>query len=414
MLTPQSPIPTQFVSGVQADIASANPSLSSINASASPLMPITNRPEAIMSRGSGSYLWDERGTQYLDFIQGWAVNSLGHCAPEVSEVLAKQSQTLLTPSPALHNRPQLELAQQLIALSGLHQAHFTNSGAEANEVAIKLARKWGQLHRQGAYRIITTDNAFHGRTLATMAASGKPEWQKMYQPNIDGFLKVPFDDLGAVTAAIDPSVVAIMVEPIQGEGGVVVPETGYLHGLQEVAQQHNLLLILDEIQTGIGRTGSLFAFQQAAVKPDVITLGKGLGAGVPLAAVVASERASCFVNGDQGGTYNGNPLMTAVGLSVLNTVSQAEFLHHIQVMGTTLNQGLTKRVEHHRFKEVRGRGLLWALQLAEPKAAEITARAFANGLLINPAKPDVLRFMPSLRVNSIELEEFFQRLDASL
>ena len=378
------------------------------------LMKITPRPTAVMARGAGSFVWDEAGRRYLDFIQGWAVNCLGHCPPEIARALDKQAKTLISPSPALHNRPQLVLAERLTALSGLQEVHFANSGAEANEAAVKLARKWGQLNKDGAYRIITTNNAFHGRTLAMMAASGKPGWDTMYPPIVDGFHKVPFGCAEAVGAAIDDVTVAIMVEPIQGEAGVVVPPLGYLKALRALADQHNLLLIFDEIQTGIGRTGELFCFEHESVAPDVLTLGKGLGGGLPLSAVLAAGRAACFEHGDQGGTYNGNPLVTAVGGAILDVVACDTFLQAVTRRGQQLRTGLRTLAQRHAVVEVRGRGLLQAMRLVQPMASEVVTAAFRRGLLVNAARPDVLRFMPSLRVSEAELEEALLQLDAAL
>ena len=368
------------------------------------LMPITPRPEVIMARGAGSYLWDEAGNRYLDFLQGWAVNCLGHSAQEVTEALTQQSATLLTPSPAYHNRPQLTLAEHLCALTGMHQAHFLNSGAEANEAAIKLARKWGRLNRDGAYQVLTTTNAFHGRTLATMAASGKPGWEEMFPPYPDGFAKVAFGDLAAMERAINDKTVAIMVEPVQGEAGVVVPPPEYLRGLRDLADQHKLLLIFDEIQTGCGRLGHLFAFQKYAVEPDVLTVGKGLGGGLPISAVLANSAAACFEYGEQGGTFNGNPLVCAVALAVLEVIADEQFLASVRSLEAHLSAALNKLCLEHQLKEVRGAGLLFALKLDGEYANEVVERARQAGLLINAARPDVLRFMPSLRVTEAEID----------
>ena len=377
------------------------------------LMKVTQRPDAVMARGAGSWLWDEAGNAYLDFLQGWAVNALGHCAPEVTAALTQQAQILVTPSPALHNRPQLNLAQTLTTATDMQTVHFSNSGAEANEVALKLARKWGQLHRDGAYQVLTTNNAFHGRTLATMAASGKPGWELLFPPYPDGFCQVPYGDLDAMAAAINGQTVAIMVEPVQGEAGVVVPPTDYLPGLRQLADQHNLLLIFDEIQTGIGRLGRFVAAQLFDVTPDVMTLGKGIGNGLPLSATLANDRAACFDYGDQGGTYNGNPLMTAVAQAVVDVVSNQAFLDHVEHMGCLLRRGLTERKHQYGVVEVRGYGLLNAIKLDREDAPAVVHAAFNEGLLINAARPDTLRFMPSLRLTEAELADFFARLDAA-
>lgn len=366
------------------------------------LMPITCRPPLVMHHGQGSFLWDEEGRRYLDLLQGWAVNALGHAAPELVDALTEQAARLLTPSPALHNRPQLDLAERLCRLTGMEQAHFATTGAEANEVALKLARKWGRVHRQGAYEIITTQNSFHGRSLALMAASGKPGWDRMYLPHIPGFVKVPFGELGAMRQAVGPSTVALFVEPIQGEGGVVVPPQGYLRGLRELADEHDLLLMLDEVQTGIGRTGALLACQHEGVCPDVVTLGKGLGAGVAISAVLANRRASCFEPGDQGGTFNGNPLGAAVALRVLDVVTRPGFLEHVAQVGEQLRDGLCA-LARDMGGTVRGRGLLLAWVLDREVAPAIVDRSRALGLLVNASRPSVLRLMPSLRITHDEV-----------
>jgi acetylornithine/N-succinyldiaminopimelate aminotransferase len=367
-------------------------------------MKVAARPPQIMVRGSGSYLWDHEGRRYLDFVQGWAVNALGHAPPEVLAALQAQAETLITASPAFHNAPQLSFARELTGAAGLAQVHFTNSGAEANEAALKLARKWGRLHRGGAYQIITTLGSFHGRTLALMAASGKPGWDALFPPVMPGFVKVPYGDAAAVAAQIGPETVAVMVEPIQGEAGVIVPPEGYLRELRAVCDAHGLLLIFDEVQTGMGRTGRLFAFEHEGAKPDILTLGKGLGGGVPISAVLANERASCFVPGDQGGTYNGNPLMVAVARSVFDVVSGDEFLATVRARERYLQQRLAPLCAA-RGMGLRGRGLLWALLLPEPTAEAIVARCFAEGLLINAPRPNLLRLMPSLRVSETEIDE---------
>jgi len=377
------------------------------------LMSIVARPPRIMVRGSGSYLWDHQGTRYLDFVQGWAVNSLGHTPPEILSALQAQAQTLISASPAFHNAPQLSFARELTQATGLAQVHFTNSGAEANEAALKLARKWGRVHRAGAHQVITTLGSFHGRTLAMMAASGKPGWDALFPPIMPGFVKVPHGDVAAIEAQISASTVAVMVEPIQGEAGVVVPPDGYLRELRRLCDERNLLLICDEVQTGMGRTGALLACDYESVKPDVLTLGKGLGGGVPIAAVLANERASCFEPGDQGGTYNGNPLMVAVANSVFDVVSRPEFLATVRTRGRYLERRLTA-LSAGRGIGLRGRGLLWALVLPNPTAEAIVAACFDNGLLINAPRPNLLRLMPSLRVSEAEIDELCALLEPAL
>ena len=378
------------------------------------LMKITPRPAAVMARGAGSYLWDEAGHKYLDFLQGWAVNCLGHCPPEVTETLSQQSKLLITPSPALHNRPQLELAQLLVADSAFAQVHFANSGAEANEAAVKLARKWGQIHKPGATEIITTHNAFHGRTLAMMSASGKVGWDTMYPPMPEGFVHVPFGDIDAVARAIKPCTLAVMLEPIQGEAGVVVPPPGFLRELRDLTNQHNVLLILDEIQTGIGRTSLMYAHEHESVVPDIMSLGKGIGGGLPFSAVLATADAACFDYGNQGGTYNGNPLVAAVGKRIVETVNTPGFLATVRAREVQLRAGLIELAREFSLGEVRGQGLLYALGLPQGNAAEVCKSAMEAGLLINPARPDTLRFMPSLRVSISEIQDMLALLRETL
>lgn len=366
------------------------------------LMNVVERPPLVMVRGEGSFLWDSSGRKYLDFVQGWAVNALGHAPPEIHKALTEQAGKLLTPSPAYHNAPQLELARKLCEATGLARATFCSSGAEATETAIKICRKWGRVHRSGAYEIITTKNSFHGRTLAAMAASGKPGWEELFPPQISGFRKVEFGQLAAIEKAISPTTVAVLVEPIQGEAGAVAPEDDYLPGLRRLADEHGLLLVLDEVQTGMGRTGSLFAYQQSLVLPDVITIGKGLGAGVPISAVVVNERADVIRPGDHGGTFCGNPLMAAVGCAVLDVVCQAEFLRTVNARAQLLREGLQSLAESYGGR-VRGKGLLLGLVLNRDIAERVRDDCLKRGLLVNAARPNVLRFMPQLRVTDQEI-----------
>ena len=375
------------------------------------IMAITSRPDITFTRGEGTWIWDSKNNKYLDFIQGWAVNCLGHNHPHLSEALTKQAQTLINCSPAFYNGPMLELADLLVAHSCLDQVFFANSGAEANEGAIKLARKWGQLHRHGAYQIITTEHAFHGRTLATMSASGKAQWEDLFAPKVPGFAKVPLNDLRAIETAITEQTVAVLLEPIQGEAGVFVADGGYLRELRALTAERDLLLICDEIQTGIGRTGTLFAYEDSGVEPDIMTLGKGLGGGVPLAALLAKKAVCCFEPGDQGGTFNGNALMTAVGLAVLKEVAEPDFLAGVQEKSQYLQTKLKTYAAQFDFGTIRGRGLLLALDLQRDMAAEITTAALQQGLLLNAPRPDTLRFMPALNVSEQEIDHMIEILE---
>lgn len=378
------------------------------------LMKITERPEVAMVRGAGAWLWDEQGRRYLDFVQGWAVNSLGHAPQVIQQALAEQSALLLSPSPAFHNTPQRALAAELTRHCALDRVFFCNSGAEANEGAIKLARKWGGLHRAGAFEIVTTHGGFHGRTLATMAASGKPGWDDIFPPKVPGFRKVPFGDVNAVDAAIGPNTAAVMVEPIQGEGGVVVPPPGYLRDLRALTSRHGVLLMLDEVQTGMGRTGPLFAHQADEILPDVMTLGKGLGGGVPLAALLARDAVCCFAPGDQGGTFNGNPLMTAVGLAVTRTIADPAFRERSARVAAHLREGLAALARRTGSLGVRGSGFLLALQLPRPVAAFVVSTCFEAGLLLNAPRPELLRFIPALTVETAEVDAMLEILEPAV
>ncbi len=375
------------------------------------LMAITKRPETVFVAGAGSWLTDADGRRYLDFVQGWAVNCLGHAPAPLAEAIAAQAHRLINCSPAYYSGPMLELAEELTRAAGLGRVFFANSGAEANEGAIKLARKWGAVHKGGAHRILTTVNGFHGRTLATMAASGKPGWQDLFPPAMPGFSHVPFDDLEAMAAAIGPETVAVMVEPIQGEAGVIVPSPAYLTGLRTLTREHNILLILDEIQTGMGRTGHLFAGPGSGVTPDIMTLGKGLGGGAPLAALLARDDVCCFAPGDQGGTFNGNPLMMAAGLAVLAEITRDGFLGTVTETGAHLAAGLERLSRAHGLGAVRGQGLLLALDLKRDIGPELVAAAHQAGLLINAPRPDTLRLMPALNLSRDEADQGLAILD---
>jgi acetylornithine/N-succinyldiaminopimelate aminotransferase len=378
------------------------------------LMDITTRPPAVFVRGEGSFLWDDSGKRYLDFVQGWAVNCLGHSPPEVAKALTAQAKLLLTPSPAFYNAPSLKLAKALVDHSCFDRVFFTNSGAEANEGAIKLARKYGALRRNGAHEIITFEGAFHGRTLATMSASGKKAFEPLFEPKVSGFPKAQLNDPASVERLINDKTVGVMLEPIQGEAGVWPATDQFLGELRTLTRERGLLLIVDEIQTGIGRTGKLFHYEHAGIEPDIMTLGKGIGGGVPLAALLATEAASCFEHGDQGGTFNGNPLMCAVGLAVLQRVSDPAFLKSVVDSGLYLESELQRMSARHGLGEVRGMGLLVALDLRHPIAASIVMQAFDDGVLLNAPRPDTLRFMPALNVTKGEIAGMIDCLDAIL
>jgi acetylornithine/N-succinyldiaminopimelate aminotransferase len=378
------------------------------------LMDITTRPKTVFVRGEGSWLWDDTGKRYLDFIQGWAVNCLGHSPPAVAEAIAAQAKTLITASPAYYNAPSLKLAKALVENSAFDQVFFANSGAEANEGAIKLARKYGALYKNGAFEIITFAGGFHGRTLATMSASGKKAFEPLFEPKVKGFPKALLNDIDSVRELISKNTVAVMLEPIQGEAGVWPATDQFLQELRALTQAHGLLLIFDEIQTGMGRTGTLFHYEHGGIAPDIMTLGKGIGGGAPLAALLATEEASCFEHGDQGGTFNGNSLMCAAGLAVLEEVSKPEFLKSVVDSGHFLGSELQRLSARHGLGEVRGRGLLLALDLKLPIGPALVAQALDKGLLLNSPQADALRFMPALNVTREEISEMIDQLDAML
>jgi len=378
------------------------------------LMEITVRPPIVFVEGKGSWLRDQDGKRYLDFIQGWAVNCLGHCPKPILEALEKQASRLINCSPAFYNEPMIRLADLITANSCLDKVFFCNSGAEANEGAVKIARKWGTLNRNGAYEIITMDHSFHGRTLTTMAASGKPEFEALYEPKTPGFFKVPLNDLEAVKRKITDKTVAVMLEPIQGEAGVHEATVEFLQGLRELTKKENLLLILDEVQTGIGRTGRLFAYEHYGIEPDVMTLGKGLGGGVPLAALAAKDAVCCFKPGDQGGTFNGNSLVSAVGCGIMETILQPGFLDTVVATGRYLKQRLEALSEKFGFGEVRGRGMLLALNLKQEIGKKISEISREKGLLVNSPGPDNLRFMPALNVTREEIDQMIEILTLAI
>jgi acetylornithine/N-succinyldiaminopimelate aminotransferase len=378
------------------------------------VMDIAPRPPVVFAGGEGSWMTDRDGRKWLDFIQGWAVNCLGHSPKIVLDALTLQAGQIINCSPSYYNPPMVALCTRLAELSGLGQAFLASSGAEANEGAIKLARKWGAKFKDGAYEIITMDHGFHGRTLATMSASGKSVWDGLFEPRVPGFIKVPFGDIEAVKAAIGPKTVAVMLEPIQGESGVWAAGNRFLRELRALTHEQGLLLILDEVQTGIGRTGKMFAFEHAGIRPDILTLAKGIGAGVPLSALVAAEEVCCFDYGDQGGTYCGNALMAAVGLAVVEEVSRPAFLARVREASERLTEALETLSVRHGCGKVRGQGLLLALDLGRSVSKSVVNAAFRRGLLVNGPRPDSLRFMPALNVSDEDIAEMALRLDGAL
>ncbi len=348
-------------------------------------------------RGEGARVWDDVGTEYLDFISGWAACSLGHCHPIVQEALREQASRLILASLDVYTIPQIELAELLLSTSGFAKLFICNSGAEANEGAVKLARKYGKLHLNGAYEVISALKSFHGRTLAMVAATGKPEYQAPFTPLPEGFANVPYNDVAALRAAISERTCAILLEPIQGEGGVRVPSEHYLREVRALCDERGILLILDEVQTGCGRTGTLWAHEHSGIRPDIMTVGKGLGGGVPIAAFLANERAACFGPGDHGSTYGGNPLCSAVAAAVLRFIVKEDLAGHAARVGRYFQERLLGLQEKRKIvREIRGRGLLLAVEFTLPVALAMAQACRERGLLINPIPPHTIRFMPPL------------------
>ncbi|WP_114636402.1 acetylornithine transaminase [Polynucleobacter necessarius] len=377
------------------------------------VMFITPRPEVIMVEGKGSWLIDNNGKRYLDFLQGWAVNCLGHGNTEMIEALNAQANKLINPSPTFYNEPMIGLSNLLTENSCFDKVFFANSGAEANEGAIKLARKWGQLNKSGAFEIITFDHSFHGRTLTTMSASGKPGWDTMFAPQVAGFPKADLNNLESAKKLVTDKTVAVMLEPVQGEGGVIPATKEFMRELRKFTKENSILLIADEVQAGCGRTGMLFAYQNYGIEPDIMTLGKGIGGGVPLAALLATNNVACFVPGDQGGTYNGNPLMTAVGISVIEQLLAPGFLDSVKAKGELLKAELLNLCVEFNLEGERGEGLLRALMLGKDiggKLVELARDHSPEGLLINSPRPNLLRFMPALNVSDDEIRQMCNML----
>jgi len=369
-------------------------------------MQTIKRLPVTLVRGKGARVWDTEGKEYLDFVGGWAVNSLGHCHPVVVKALTEQAKTLIQASNQFYTIPQVELAKLLVDNSCLDRVFFCNSGAEANEGAMKLARRYGKLHLDGAYEIITTHGSFHGRTLATVAATGQDKFQQPYIPLPDGFINVDYDSIKAIKAATTNRTCAVMLEPIQGEGGVNVPHDKYLKEIRAWCDEKGMLLILDEIQTGIGRIGSLFGYEQYGVEPDIMTLAKGLGGGVPIGVFLAKERASVFAPGEHGSTYGGNPLVCAAGVTTLKFIIDNDIPGKVKELGQYFVTDLQKLKAKFSFiTEIRGRGLLLALKFTDNIAEELVLACLKEGLLVNAVKPNTLRFMPPLIITKKDIDE---------
>ncbi|BAQ34983.1 acetylornithine transaminase [Dehalococcoides sp. THU3] len=366
-------------------------------------------------KGQGVKVWDDAGKEYLDFVAGWAVNSLGHCHPAVVKAVSEQAGILIQTSNNFYTIPQLKLAQLLVDNSVLDRIFFCNSGTEATEGAVKLARRYGKIKLKGAYEVITATGSFHGRTLAMVSASGQSKYQEPYTPLPTGFINVEYNNPHAIKAAITDKTCAVMLEPIQGESGVNVPDSGYLKAVRQICDETGILLILDEIQTGIGRTGKLFAYEHSGIEPDIITLAKGLASGVPIGAFMAKESASVFAKGEHGSTFGGNPLACAAGYATMKFILDNHISEHAGIMGSYLAKGFEKlKAKHRLIQGYRGCGLLMALGFNTDIAKEIEESCMEEGLLLNAVKPNALRFMPSLNITQADIDEALSKLERVL
>ena len=374
-------------------------------------LPVVKRLPVALVEGRGSRVRDVAGREYVDLTGGWGVVAIGHSHPALVAAIAGQAGRLMQTTNLFYTLPQLDLIEKLAAVvpAPLTRSFLVSSGAEAMEGALKLAHR-----ATGRRHFVATHNSFHGRTLGALSVIGQPKHRDRYAPLLHEQDFVPFGDLAAMRAAVNESTAAVLVVPVQGEGGVNVAPPGYQAGLREICDAAGALLIADEIQTGIGRTGRLFAFDHAGIEPDIVTLGKGLGGGAPLAALLAAEPACCFDYGDQGGTFNGSALMTAIGSAVVETVARPEFLAAVTATGDYLADRLRQLSAALGHGEVRGRGLLLALQLRGLDASKVARNALDRGLLINAPRPDTLRFMPALNVTRSEIDQMLELLEAVL
>lgn len=373
------------------------------------------RQPVVLVRGEGTRVWDADGKEYLDFVAGWAVDNLGHCHPAVTQAIVEQANTLVQTSNQFYTVPQLLLAQLLIDNSCLDRVFFGNSGAEANEGALKLARRYGKQHRDGAYEVITAFSSFHGRTLATVAATGQPHYQAAFTPLLPGFVHVDYNDVEAIMSATNERTAAVMLEPVQGEGGVNIPDDDYLKRVRAWCDEQGLLLILDEVQTGLGRLGSLFGYQEYGVEPDVMTLAKGLGYGVPIGAFLSKEYCMALVPGDHGSTFGGNALTTAASYAGTKFLIENDIPAHARAMGRHLLARLNELKSRFSFvSDVRGKGLLAAVEFEGDISGRVLSHANQAGVLLNGVKPNAVRLMPPLTITREEIDEGVGRIEEAL
>ncbi len=377
------------------------------------LMHTYNRLPVAFTKGDGAYLEDSEGKRYIDALTGLAVCGLGHAHPAVTAAITSQAETLLHTSNLYEIPRQTELAERLAEISGMDNVFFANSGAEANEAAIKIARLHGS--KQGIKRptIVVTDESFHGRTMATLTATGNRKVHAGFEPLLNGFVRAPYDDISAIQhiAENNPEVVAVFVEPVQGEAGIAIPDAGYLEELRAIADQHNWLLILDEVQSGNGRTGKFFAYQHTNILPDVVTTAKGLGNGVPIGVCLArGPAAQLFQPGHHGSTFGGNPLACAAAHAVLDTLERDNLIERAAELGDRILEGLNTALQgNNRIKEIRGKGLMIAVELADP-CTELVAKGLEAGILLNVTQETIVRLLPPLTLSDAEADEIVAKV----
>jgi acetylornithine/N-succinyldiaminopimelate aminotransferase len=373
------------------------------------------RLPVVIERGEGTRLWDIDGKEYLDFVGGIAVVSIGHAHPVIAEALQRQATKVITPSNYYYTKPQLHLAELLCQVSGMDRVFFTNSGAESVEGLIKLARKWGKEKRDGAHEIIVMEGAFHGRTIAAVTASANEKYRAPFTPLVEGFPRVPFNDIAMVKAATRPQTCAVLVEPLQGEGGVNVPDDDYLPRLRQWCDEAGILLLLDEVQTGVGRTGKMFAFQHYGIEPDAVAVAKSLGGGFPIGAFLAKESAALLTAGEHGTTFGGNALGCEVGYTVLTYILDNDLLGQVTKNGEHFERRLHGLMDRQPIvTEVRGKGMIWAIELDRPASEQAVQMCLERGLLVNAVKPTALRFVPPYTTSEEEIDRAVEIVEGVL
>ena len=376
---------------------------------------VVRRQPVVIVKGDGTKVWDVDGKEYLDFTSGWAVNNAGHANEAIADAISEQARTLLQTSNQFYSVPQLQLAEILVENSALDKVFFCNSGAEANEGAMKLARRYGAKNKNGAFEIVTALNSFHGRTMANVSATGQPHYQELFEPIPPGYKHVSFGDFEELKGSVSDQTVAVMLEPVQAEGGVNIPPEGYLENVRDFCDQEGLLLIFDEVQTGMGRLGTLFGYESFGVEPDIMTLAKGLGGGVPIGAFMAKDEACAFEPGDHGSTFGGNALTCAAGYASTKYIIDNNLPQHTAEMGERMGEALnTIKANNSSVSEVRGMGLLWAVLFNSDIGPDVVANCNNEGLLTNPLRPNAVRLMPPLTVSAEEIDQAMERLETAI